>query len=332
MKNITIVGIGAVGAFVGARLALAGAAPRALARGATLAALREQGLTLRMGGRTQQVAIDATADARALGVQDLVIVAVKAQSLAALAPALAPLIGGDTVVLPAMNGVPWWFLQTPAVAERLAGDGGRLASVDADGTIGAALPLAHILGCVVHFTCSSPAPGVASHGFGERLIVGEPAGGASARCAAVAELLRGAGFAVDASDDIRSDIWFKLWGNMTTNPISALTGATVDRILDDPQVHDFMLQAMAEAREIGARIGCPITQSGEDRMVVTRSLGAFKTSMLQDAEAGRSLEIDALVGAVHEIGARVGVATPAIGALLGLVRLMARGRGLYPPA
>ncbi|MBE2245361.1 MAG: 2-dehydropantoate 2-reductase [Burkholderiaceae bacterium] len=330
MKSITIVGIGAVGAFVGARLALAGAAPRALARGATLAAVRAQGLTLHMGGRTQQVAIDATDDARALGVQDLVIVAVKAQSLAALAPALAPLIGSHTVVLPAMNGVPWWFLQTPAVAGRLGGAAGRLASVDADGTIGAALPLAQVLGCVVHFTCSSPAPGVAWHGFGERLIVGEPAGGASSRTDAVVELLRGAGFTAEAGDDIRSDIWFKLWGNMTTNPISALTGATVDRILDDPQVHAFMLQAMAEAREIGARIGCPIEQSGEDRMVVTRSLGAFKTSMLQDAEAGRSLEIDALIGAVHEIGARVGVATPAIGALLGLTRLMARVRGLYP--
>lgn len=330
MKRIAVVGIGAVGAYVAARLALAGAVPRALARGATLAALRERGLTLRTAAATQQVAIDASDDARALGEQDLVIVAVKAQSLAALAPRLAPLIGAHTVVLPAMNGVPWWFMQTPEMARRFGPAGGRLASVDADGTIAAALPLPGVLGCVVHFTCSSPAPGVAQHGFGERLIVGEPAGGASARCDAVADLLRGAGFAVEASADIRREIWFKLWGNMTTNPISALTGATVDRILDDALVRDFMLQAMAEAREIGARVGCTIEQSGEDRMVVTRSLGAFKTSMLQDAEAGRSLEIDALVGAVHEIGAMVGVATPAIGALLGLVRLMARGRGLYP--
>lgn len=330
MKRITIVGIGAVGAFVAARLALAGAAPHAIARGATLTAIREHGLTLREGGTTRQVAIDATDDARELGVQDLVIVAVKAQSLAALVPALAPLIGRHTVVLPAMNGVPWWFLQTPAMAARFPGAGGHLQSVDPGGAIGAALALAQVLGCVVHFTCSSPAPGVALHGFGDRIIVGEPAGGASARSDAVAELLRGAGFAVEASGDIRRDIWFKLWGNMTTNPISALTGATVDRILDDPQVYDFMLQAMAEAREIGARIGCPIEQSGEDRMVVTRSLGAFKTSMLQDAEAGRSLEIDAIVGAVHEIGVRLGVATPAVGALLGLTRLMARGRELYP--
>ncbi|HUP06324.1 MAG TPA: ketopantoate reductase C-terminal domain-containing protein, partial [Caldimonas sp.] len=127
-------------------------------------------------------------------------------------------------------------------------------------------------------------------------------------------------------------VWYKLWGNLTTNPISALTGATTDRILDDPLVRDFMLQAMAEAAAIGARVGCPIEQSGEDRMVVTRQLGAFRTSMLQDAAAGRPLEIDAIVTAVHEIGARVGVPTPAIGALLGLTRLMARVRGLYPPA
>ncbi len=330
MKRITIVGMGAVGAFVAARLALAGAKPRALARGATLAALREHGVTLRMGGEVHRLALDATDDPQVPGEQDLVIVAVKAQSLPALAPTLAPLIGESTVVLPAMNGVPWWFLQTPELAARFPGDAGRLASVDAGGAIQSALPLARVLGCVVHFTCSCPAPGEVLHGFGDKLIVGEPAGGASARTDAAAELLRGAGFTVEASKDVRRDIWFKLWGNMTTNPISALTGATVDRILDDPQVHDFMLQAMAEAREIGARIGCPIEQSGEDRMVVTRQLGAFKTSMLQDAEAGRSLEIDALVGAVHEIGKRVGVATPAIGALLGLTRLMARGRGLYP--
>ena len=133
------------------------------------------------------------------------------------------------------------------------------------------------------------------HGFGERLIIGEPAGGASPRVEAVAAVLREAGFTVEASADIRRDIWFKLWGNMTMNPVSALTGATCDRILDDPLVREFALQAMAEAAAIGARIGCPIEQSGEERMAVTRQLGAFKTSMLQDAEAGRPLEIDALV-------------------------------------
>jgi 2-dehydropantoate 2-reductase len=190
--------------------------------------------------------------------------------------------------------------------------------------------LTRVLGCVVHLTCSSPAPAVVQHGFGERLIVGEPRGGASERCAAVCATLAGAGFQAEASTDIRRDLWYKLWGNMTMNPVSALTGALTDRILDDPQVREFILPTMAEAAEIGARIGCPIEQSGEARMAVTRELGGFRTSMLQDAQAGRSLELDALVGAVHEIGRRVGVATPNIGTLLGLTRLMAQERGLYP--
>ena len=330
--KITVVGLGAVGGYVAARLAMADTDSRAhslsaLARGATLGALREHGLTLRMAGQEQCLPLHATDDARTLGVQDLLVVTVKGPALAGLAATLAPLIGPQTVLLPAMNGLPWWFLQTPAMAEMRAEDR-QLASIDPQGHIAAALPLPQVLGCVVHFTCSSPAPGVVQHGFGERLIVGEPAGGASPRVDAVAAVLREAGFTVEASADIRRDIWFKLWGNMTMNPVSALTGATCDRILDDSLVREFMLRAMAEAAAIGARIGCPIEQSGEERMAVTRQLGAFKTSMLQDAEAGRPLEIDALVTAVHEIGQRVGVPMPAIGALLGLTRLMARSRGL----
>ena len=184
---------------------------------------------------------------------------------------------------------------------------------------------------MVHLTCSSPAPGVVQHGFGNRLIVGEPAGGAFDAHPAVCAVLAEAGFDAEPSADIRADIWYKLWGNMTTNPISALTGATTDRILDDPLVCAFMLRAMAEAAAIGARIGCPIAQSGEDRIVVTRQLGAFRTSMLQDAQAGRALEIDAHRhrGARDRRPARAST-TPNIGALLGLTRLMARQRGLYP--
>ena len=329
--KITIAGLGAVGGFIAARLALVGGRAHtlsALARGATLQALRERGLRLHMAGKEHRIAMPATDDANALGVQDLVVVAVKGQALAGLAPALAPLIGPRTVVLPAMNGVPWWFLQTPALAGRLRADERQLMSIDPDGRIAAALPLAQVLGCVVHFACSSPAAGVVRHGNGERLIVGEPAGGASPRVDGVAAVLREAGFTVEASSDIRRDIWFKLWGNMTMNPVSALTGATSDRVHDDPLVREFILRAMDEAKTIGALIGCTIEQSGEDRMAVARQLGAFKTSMLQDAEAGRPLEIDALVAAVHEIGLRLGVAMPSIGALLGLTRLMARTRGL----
>jgi len=231
-------------------------------------------------------------------------------------------------VMPAMNGVPWWFLQTLPASKAPATR--HLASVDPDNRIGAALPLERVLGCVVHLACASPEPGLVRHSFGDRLIVGEPPGGASARVDRVCAALAQAGFSAEPSADIRQDIWYKLWGNMTMNPVSALTGAATDRILDDPLVHAFILRTMQEAAQIGAQIGCPIAQSGEARMALTRELGSFKTSMLQDALAGRALEVDALVGAVREIGERLQMATPNIDALFGLTRLMARERGLYP--
>ena len=227
-----------------------------------------------------------------------------------------------------MNGVPWWFLQAAPSSVDIADR--SLPSVDPGGRIGALLPLGRVIGCVVHLTCSTPRPGWVHHGFGDRLIVGEPAGGTSRRVEALAEALNAAGFSAQASTDIRHDVWYKLWGNMTMNPVSALTGADSRHIIDDPLVLAFMLSAMEEAKAIGHRIGCPIDESGEQRMGVARELGAFKTSMLQDALAGRPLEIDALVGAVHEIGARLAMPMPNVGALLGLVRLMARQRGLYP--
>lgn len=328
--KIAVVGLGAVGGFMAGRLAEAGFDVAALARGATIAALRERGLRVLMNGRELNAPIHASDDARALGPQDLVIVALKGPALAAAAQGLQPLLGPQTMVMPAMNGVPWWFLQAGAPGTSAQ----RLASIDPDGHIEAAIPLARVLGCVVHFASSSPQPGVVQHGFGDRLIVGEPAGSpsgrASARTDAVCAALAKAGFKAEASTDIRHDIWFKLWGNTTMNPVSALTGATSDRILDDPLVYAFILRAMEEAAAIGARIGCPIAQSGEERMAVTRQLGGFKTSMLQDVQAGRAIELDALVSAVHEIGTRFDVPMPNIGALLGLTRLMARERGLYP--
>ncbi|SNS15119.1 2-dehydropantoate 2-reductase [Noviherbaspirillum humi] len=187
-----------------------------------------------------------------------------------------------------------------------------------------------MLGCVVHLASASPEPGVVSPGFGKRLIFGEAVGGMSARLAELTALFQHAGFDAEASADIHADIWYKLWGNMTMNPISAFTGATCDRMLDDDLVRRFCLDIMAEAADIGARIGCPIAQSGEDRMQITRQLGAFRTSMLQDAQAGKPLEIDALVTAVHEIAGLAGVPAPNIGSLLGLVRLYGRCHGLYP--
>jgi 2-dehydropantoate 2-reductase len=314
--KVCVVGAGAVGGLIGARLALAGFGTAAVARGATLDALRAHGWRLASGERAPVYATDTPAE---LGAQDLVVLAVKAPALPEAAARIGPLLRGDTIVVPAMNGVPWWFL-----------DGTPLRSVDPDGTIAAAIPRRQVLGCVVHLASTMPEPGVVRHTGGNELIVGEPDGGAAGRVARVVDALRAAGFAARSSPDVRTEIWYKLWGNMTMNPISALTGATADRILDDPLVNRFCLAVMAEAARIGAKIGCPIAQSGPDRMAVTRRLGAFKTSMLQDAEAGRPIELDALVTAVQEIGAHVGEPTPAVDTLLGLTRLSARVRGLYP--
>ena len=324
--RVAVVGLGAIGGLIAARLASAGHAVSAVARGATLERVMADGLTVESAGRSDTVRIVASADGRTLGVQDLVVIALKAPALAGAAASIEPLMDASTLLLPAMNGVPWWFL--PAALP----DEAPLESVDPGGRLLARLPLRQVLGCVVHLTCSSPRPGVVRHGFGERLVVGEPAGGDSARVRSVCDVLAGAGFKAEASPDVRREVWYKLWGNMTMNPVSALTGALTDAIGDDPLVRGFILRCMAEAAAVGARVGCPIIQSGEERMALTRELGGFRTSMLQDSEAGRPLELDALVTAVHEIAARVGVATPDIGALLGLSRLMARTRGLYPAA
>jgi 2-dehydropantoate 2-reductase len=189
-----------------------------------------------------------------------------------------------------------------------------------------------VVGCVVHASVSMLEPGRVRHRMGQRLIIGEPVGGRSERVQHLADLLTGAGFEVTHSADVRRDIWYKLWGNLTMNPVSALTGATSDRILADPLVREFCSAAMREAAAIGARLGCPIDDSPEDRHAITAKLGAFKTSMLQDAESGRALELDAIVGAVRELGQRLAIPTPFIDALFGLTRLFARERGLYPQA
>ena len=326
--RVCIVGAGAIGGFIGARLAAAGRAQvAALARGATLAALRQHGWRLRQGDSMVGGPASASEQAAELGVQDLVVIAVKGPALPTLAPTLAPLLGPHTLVMPAMNGVPWWFgIGVPEL------QGLALQSVDPAGGIAAAIPQAQVIGCVVHASTSTPEPGLVQHRMGQGLIVGEPLGGRSERVQAVAELLTHAGFDVTHSPDIRYDIWYKLWGNMTMNPISALTGATIDRVLADPLLRQFCTDAMLEAAAIGARIGCPIAQTPEDRHAITGKLGAFKTSMLQDVEAGRAIELDSIVGAVHELGQRVGVPAPNVALLLGLTRLFGRTHGLYPEA
>ena len=320
-----IYGAGAIGGWIGHGLARAGCSVSMVARGATLDALQLHGLRLHGGKDITSQAVASTDTPAELGVQDLVVLAVKAPSLPAVARQIRPLLGPQTIVMTAMNGVPWWFLQ--GFGGALAGT--RLASVDPDGALAGALPVHHIIGCVVHASCSSDEPGLVHHHFGNQLIVGEPSGKKTDRVQQLAGLLDKAGFEAPVSEQIQKDIWFKLWGNMTVNPISALTGATTDLIMNDDLVRGFISQVMLEAKEIGARIGIPIDQQPEDRHQITRKLGAFKTSMLQDVEAGKALELDALVTVVKELGGLTRVATPFTDALLGLARLQGWVRGLY---
>ena len=325
-QRVTIVGAGAIGGWLGVRLAQAGCTVSAIARGETLANLQREGLRLRSGDSEQTVSVQAVPDGSQLGPQDLVIVAVKAPALANVAPLVAPLLGPKTVVLTAMNGVPWWFF------DGFGGNhaGTRLQTIDPEGALARAMPAAHVIGCVVHASCSVDAPGAIRHHFGNGLIVGEPAGGESPRVQALAALLQRAGLNATVSPQIQKDIWYKLWGNMTVNPVSALTGATTDRILGDELVRGFISAVMLEAKAIGERIGIPIDQQPADRHAVTLKLGAFKTSMLQDVEARKPVELDALVSVVRELGQLTGVPTPFTDALLGLSRLQAQTLGLYP--
>ncbi|MFM1909210.1 MAG: hypothetical protein RLZZ591_2887 [Pseudomonadota bacterium] len=329
--KVTVVGVGAIGGvfagWLGTRLAAGRIQLSALAPGKTLSALRSSGLVWSDDqGGSHHSTLHASDDPQALGVQDLVIVSVKGPSMQQVAQSMAPLLAPHTVVLVAMNGVPWWFF------DGLAGDceGLTLETVDPGGAIAAVLPTHHVLGCVVHVSASSPHPARIERIKNNQLIIGEPAGGITPRVQAVAALLTEAGFQVKQAERIQNEIWFKLWGNMTMNPVSAITGAPCDRILDDPLVRAYCSAVMLEAQAIGQRIGCGIDQVPEDRHAITRSLGSFKTSMLQDVEAGRPIELDALVSAVREIGLHLGLATPNIDALLGLTRLMARSKGLYP--
>jgi 2-dehydropantoate 2-reductase len=320
--RICVVGAGAIGGFMAAGLATAGTDTSVLARGATLAAIRAKGLRVESADGVLTAALTASDDAAELGPHDAVIVAVKAQSLPAAVKSIPPLLGPDTVVLSTLNGVPWWFF------DGFGGpcQGRHLDSVDPGGVIAELIPVGRVIGGTVHMSASSPDPGVVRRYSGNGIIIGEPDGTDTPRLRSLAAELRNAGMTVTVSSNIREDVWYKLWGNLTVNPVSALTGATADQVLDDDLVRRFCESAMLEAREIGERIGCPILETPADRNLVTRKLGAFRTSMLQDAEAGRALELDSLAGAVKELGAILGVPTPSVDALYGLTRLSARVR------
>ena len=330
--KVCIYGAGAIGGWIGAHLAQTGHDISVVARGATLQALKKDGLQCiqtQPSLITLKAQVKASDQAADLGPQDVVIVSVKAPGMLDVARNMAPLLAPHTMVMTAMNGVPWWFFNGFGGALK----GTRLNTIDPEGQIDHAIPAHHVVGCVVHASCSLDAPGVVRHHFGQGLILGEPAQQSDQVAERVQQLvanLQTAGFNASASAQIQKDVWYKLWGNMTVNPISAFTGATTDLIMQVDLVRNFVSQIMLEAKLIGEKIGIPIAQTPEDRHAVTRKLGAFKTSMLQDVQAKRAVELDALVGAVQELGQITKVPTPFTDALMGLARLQAQELGLYP--
>lgn len=323
--KVTVFGAGAIGGWIGARLANSGVSINVIARGDTFEALRSNGLTLISNGERLQASVNVECDAARLGIQDLVVLAVKAPALRGAAAQMKPLLGPDTVVVAAMNGVPWWFFHR--FGDSLAGT--QIESVDPGGAIARAIPPRQVVGCVVHAACILEAPAVINQFSGNKLILGEPSGGYTSRVRSLVDLFNSAGIETHASSQIQNDVWYKLWGNLCINPISSLTGATVDRIIADSDLRELLTKMMLEARTLGRRLGVSIDESPESRLQLLGSLGAFKSSMLQDADAGRKIELDALVGAVSELGRLVGVPTPTIDAILGLTRVNAQMRGLY---
>jgi 2-dehydropantoate 2-reductase len=323
--RICVAGAGAVGGLIAARLADAGENVSVLARGAHLQAIRAKGLLLEEGDARTIAKVAASDDATALGEQDILIVALKAHALRESAAALAPLVGPDTLIVPAMNGVPWWFFH--GFGGKLAGT--RLDAVDPQGAISRALPPEQVLGAVVHLSSMMPAPGVIRRGKGNLLLVGNLSGEESSRLQELVALFKQGGIDARATREIQREVWLKLWGNMNMNPISALTGSTADVMLDDPLTLGLVRAMMHEAASIGTALGIDMGMSADARIAVTRELGAFKTSMLQDFEAGRAPEIDAILAAPCEIGDRLGIPMPWSNTVLGLVRQRAMNSGLY---
>jgi len=324
--KICIYGAGAVGGLLAGRLAQAGHEVSVVARGAHLTAIRTNGLRVSSGESENLFKVKAEDNPARVGPQDYVIVAVKGQSLPEVAAGIAPLLGPDTSVVTAMNGVPWWFFDRLAFGEGKL----RLESLDPGGKIGAAMPTSRIVGCVVHLAASTPEPGLIRHSMGRRLILGEPGGKNTARTQEIAAALQAAGFEAEASEFIEKEFWVKLIGNMSFNPVSALTLATADRLIADASVKAYMVAVMRECLAIGRAVGVDAAIEPEARIDMARKLGVFKTSMQQDMEAGKKLEIDGLLTGTLEIARKAGVAAPFTDSLLGLVRLRAASSGQYP--
>ncbi len=321
--RICIYGAGAIGGHLGAKLARAGVEVSLVARGPHLAAMQANGLTLVEGGARTAVDVDASSDPAALGRQDYVIVTLKAHQVPGVVPLMRPLLGPDTCVVMAVNGVPWWYFY------RLAGryENHRLETVDPGNVQWDGIGPERVLGCVVYPAAEVTEPGVVAHVEGDRYSLGEPSGERSARAQRLMKALQAAGLKAPVRPKIRDEIWIKLWGNLSFNPISALTGATLDVLCADPGTRAVARHMMLEAQAIAERLGVKFPIDVDQRIEGAAAVGAHKTSMLQDLERGRPLEIDALVTAVQELGRIVEVKTPTIDTVLALIRLRAATRG-----
>jgi 2-dehydropantoate 2-reductase len=323
--KICIYGAGAVGGLMAAWLARAGHAVSVVARGAQLEAIRRRGLAVRSEGRSDAFSVHAEEEPEKLGPQDYVLVTVKAHSLTDVARNIAALLGPDTSIVTAMNGVPWWFF------DRLAFHGGRerLESLDPGGALTRAMPTGRIVGCVIHLAASTPEPGLVSHNMGRKLIIGEPGGRNTARTTRFAEALKSAGFEAIVTPAIEKEFWVKLLGNVSFNPVSALTLSTADRLIESRPVKDYMVAIMREVLAIGRAVGVDADIDPEARIDMARALGRFKTSMLQDLEAGKRLEVDGLLAGTLEIAHKAGVSAPHTESLFGLIKARAEATGQY---
>ena len=327
--KLCVYGAGAVGGLMAAWLARAGHDVSVIARGAHLQAIRRSGLRVRTNNGVESFRIKAASDPRELGAQDYVLVTVKAQSLTGVAESIGPLLGPGTSIVTAMNGVPWWFFDRLPYAQNARNGGERLESLDPGGQLARAMPTGRIVGCVIHLAASTPEPGLISHNMGRKLIVGEPGGHNTARTKRIAEALQAAGFEVIVTPTIEKEFWVKLLGNVSFNPVSALTVSTADRLIALPGVKDYMVKIMREVLAIGRAVGVDADIDPEARIDMARALGKFKTSMLQDLEAGKTLEIDGLLAGTLEIARKAGVPAPHTEMLFGLIKARAQATGQY---
>ena len=321
-----IYGAGAIGGYLAVELALSGQEVCVVARGAHLEAIKTRGLTLKIHGEEKVAGVRADSDPRVFGPQDVVICALKTHQAFESAADFAPLLGPATCVVTAMNGIPWWyFYKTGGRFE-----GRHLKSVDPGGRQWNSIGPQRAIGCVVEPACEVIAPGVIVHHQFNRFILGEPDGSQSARVRELSGVLTAAAFDAPVRDNIRWNIWLKLWGNVCFNPISALTGATLGRMVGDPDLRALCKTMMQETQAVNEALDVHIPADMIDRRLAgAASAAGHKMSMLQDLERGRNLEIDALVGVVQELGRLTSVSTPVIDAVLALIKERARSTGLY---